>query len=257
MRRILLGCVVMMILSVVCYGQPTAPAPPAAAPAPAPAPLSAGAQEEPTETAGGAMLNPEKTAQVLHAELKKTLEGIKSVHCKFRSFNRRDDLSNEKLMEFWYEEPLRARSLVLEGDNLGGVVTINAEGKLRGKKGGVLGLLVLNLEPTDERIKGLRGKLFYEGSWHRIERDFDRRVKAGWKMERKQDRKLAGDPCYVIAIEGKEETSKITRDVLLIDQKTGAMRQRLEFEGKVKVSDSIFTDIVINPTLDASLFYLE
>ncbi len=219
------------------------------------------AQEKPAQppaaTAPAAITpDPGKTAEQILADFKASLATFKTYHCKFESFNRVGEKSDQKLLEIWFKQPGQVRSLVLKGDNEGGLATRDAKGALRGRKGGVLSLVTLNLKEDDERLRGIRGKKFYDAAWDMILKDFTSRIEKGWKLERLPDEKVAGELCYVIATTGTETRSKDTGDRLHISPKTGALIQRTEYQGTTKVSGSLYTEIKLNPPLADELFHL-
>ncbi|MBI1785385.1 hypothetical protein HYR69_09600 [Candidatus Sumerlaeota bacterium] len=234
--------------------------PPAAAPAQPAAAQPAPAEPAMPQTALGGTVTPppgaptDLTAADILRQYQASLDALKDYHCKFHSFNRIGDKSDDKILDFYFKKPLQVRSIVVQGANEGSTIVRMEDGTLRAKKGGVLSIIVLTLKEDDERIHGIRGKKFYDAAWTLVLAEFTRRVNDGWKLERAPDETISGDLCYILTATGTEAQSKVDKDVLAIDQKTLYPRQRTEFEGEMKVNQSTYTEIEINPGLADDLF---
>src|SRR3990167_8810049 len=66
-----------------------------------------------------------------------------------------------KVTEFKFKKPNLIRTDVIEGDKKGSTVILNKEGKIRGKNS--MGLRK-TLQPTDSRLKNIRGATFMQAS---------------------------------------------------------------------------------------------
>lgn len=198
-----------------------------------------------------------KTAEQTLAQAKAAWDALADYHCVMRSWNRLGDKTDAKILDFSFKKPQMARSQVVEGENQGGVVTRNAKGILNGRKGGVLSIVVLTLEETDKRIYNIRGKKFYQADFGTMLGEWEANIKGGWKLERAADEKFKGADCGVLAISGALEGSKVTKDMFWIDQKTGFIRRRQQYEGETLVNDASYWDIEPNKGQPDEFFTLK
>jgi len=197
-----------------------------------------------------------ETAAKIFADAKAAWDALQDYHCQIRSWNKLEGTEDLKILDFKFKKPQLARSLVVKGINEGSTVTRDGEGTMHGKKGGVLGLVVLTLKEDDNRIRNLRGKKFYQADWGTMLTEFGNEIARGWTLTRQPDEPFKESMCYVIQVDGKDENSAVTQDKFWIDQTTHIIRCRTQNEGDLKVNDAQYTDIELNPGLTDDLFTL-
>ena len=189
-------------------------------------------------------------------DLKTKWTSIQDYKCKMRSRNRLGDQKDEKKLAFSFKRPHQVRAEVLEGDKRGSVLTRDAAGLIRGKKGGVLGLVPITLSEDDEKVTNLRGRKFYLADWGSVIKEFFDWAKKGWKLSMLPDDKSLGSDCYVLQAEGKDSKNPVTRDVIFIDKASSLILCRKQYEGETLVNEVVWLDIQLNAGLDDSLFTL-
>ncbi len=209
--------------------------------------------DPPTVTVAAA----EPTAEQILASLRAAWAKIDDYHCTTDVFNKLGEATDTKKMDFYFKRPALFRNTVLEGLNKGGTVTLNADGVIHGQRGGVLGLIVITMEEDDERLRGLRGKRFFETGWGTEIDEFIALVDAGWKLQRADDQKFEGAACFVLVASGKLPKSKITRNELWIEQARNIIRRRKEFEADVMVRDVTYSNIELNKRPEKAFFTLK
>jgi len=183
-------------------------------------------------------------------------KSIQDYHCKMQSNNRLGDKTDKKKIEFWFKRKHQVRMQVLDGEKKGSALTRNDEGRIKGKKGGLLGVIAVTLDENDKRIFNLRGRKFYRADWGSVIAETVQRVKSGWRLRRLGDETFNGVPCFVLEATGKEPGSKVTRDMIWVDQTNHLVLRRKQYEGKTLVNEVAWWDIELNSNLDDDLFTL-
>ena len=186
------------------------------------------------------------SAQEILNSIEEKVVSIEDYHYISKSIERLGDQTDEKVLDIWFKRPDLFRSLVVEGANEGGTVTQNRDGVIHGKKGGVLGLIVLTLEADDERIRGLRGRRFFETGWEQEVEEIKGRVTDGWQLERLEDKRIDETDCYVLKVSGTSEDSAETEEQVWVDRDSYLLKRRQAYEGDTLVRDVVYTQIEIN-----------
>lgn len=182
---------------------------------------------------------------------------IDDYHCTTVVFLGRGEETDNKVLDVVFKKPNLYRNTVVEGDNQGAVATINPEGVIHGKQGGLLSMIVLTLEPEDERLTGLRGRRFFETAWGVEYQEVRDAVAGGWELTRLEDQELDGDPCYVVAATGESEDTDMTQRQIWIDQETHLPRRLYEFAGDDVVRDAKFINVELNTNPGKETFTLK
>ena len=196
------------------------------------------------------------TPESLLNSLKTKWTSIQDYQSMMRSRNRLGDLKDEKKFLFSFKKPHQVRTEVTEGDKKGSVLTRDATGKIRGKKGGVLGIVAITLSEDDERVTNLRGRKFYLADWGSVIKEYFDAANKGWKLTLLPDEKFNESDCYVLQAEGRDSRSPVTRDVIYIDKANSLILCRKQYEGQTLVNEVVWWDIHLNVGLDDSLFTL-
>jgi hypothetical protein len=196
------------------------------------------------------------TPEGLLNTLKTKWTSIQDYQSKMRSRNRLGEQTDEKKLEFSFKRPHQVRTEVIDGDKKGSVLTRDASGKIRGKKGGVLGIVAITLSEDDERVSNLRGRKFYLADWGSVLKEFFDAAKKGWKLTMLPDEKFNESDCYVLKAEGSDPRSPVTRDVIYIEKASSLILCRRQYEGQTLVNEVVWWDIHLNVGLDDSLFSL-
>ncbi|MCD6087527.1 MAG: DUF1571 domain-containing protein [Candidatus Hydrothermae bacterium] len=91
-------------------------------------------------------------------KLKSSFDSILDYTCILESFVRKGDKKEVRTYEYRYMKPGWVYMKILKGDNKGAVVIYNPEtGKVRARKGGILGAIKLTFDPTDKKVLSIRG----------------------------------------------------------------------------------------------------
>ncbi len=196
------------------------------------------------------------TPESLLNSLKTKWTAIQDYQCMMRSRNRLGDLKDEKKFQFSFKKPHQVRTEVTDGDKKGSVLTRDATGKIRGKKGGVLGIVAITLSEDDERVTNLRGRKFYLADWGSVIKEYFDAANKGWKLTQLPDERFNESDCYVLQMEGRDSRSPVTKDVIYIDKASSLILCRRQYEGQTLVNEVVWWDIHLNLGLDDSLFTL-
>lgn len=188
--------------------------------------------------------------------LKAKWDQVQDYHCMMRSRNRLGDKKDEKKTEFWFKRPHQVRMLVTEGEKKGSTLTRDANGKIKGKTGGLLGVVSVTLGEDDERITNLRGRKFYLADWGSVLKEFFEGSKKRWKYQVLPDESFNNVACTVLEMTGKDASSAVTRDVIYVDKENNLILCRKQFEGNTLVNEVVWWDIQLNTGLGDDLFTL-
>ena len=138
---------------------------------------------------------------------------IQDYQCLMRSKNRLGELTDSKKLKFSYKKSKQVRVEVLDGEKKGSVLTRDANGTIKAKKGGLLGVIALTLDEDDERIRNLRGRKFYHATWGAVIKEFHSAVEKQRNVQRLPDEEFNKHDCYVLSIEGGDPKDRITKDI--------------------------------------------
>lgn len=197
-----------------------------------------------------------QSAQEILAKTQETWKGIRDYRCQMQSNNRLGQEKDLKKIDFAFKREHQVRMEVLDGKSKGSVLTRNDSGRIKGKKGGILGVVAVTLDETDERILNLRGRKFYEADWGTVIEEFSGRVGGGWTVEVQGEEEVSGSSCYVVVATGRETGSRISKDVLCVDKQRNLVLRRKQYEGEDLVNEVVWWDIQTNPGLSDELFNL-
>lgn len=188
--------------------------------------------------------------------LKAKWDQVQDYHCKMRSRNRLGDQKDEKKTEFWFKRPHQVRMLVTDGEKKGSTLTRDANGKIKGKTGGLLGVVSVTLGEDDERITNLRGRKFYLADFGTILKEFVEGSAKGRKLTALPDETFNNVLCSVLEMSGKDPRSAVTRDLIYVDKENGLILCRKQYEGNTLVNEVAWWDIEVNVGLGDDLFSL-
>lgn len=186
------------------------------------------------------------SAEEILASIEDKVAQIEDYHYISKSIDRLGDETDPKVLDIWFKRPRMFRSTVVEGANEGGAVTLNRDGVIHGKTGGILGFIVLTLKEDDDRIRGLRGRRFFETSWEQEVREIKTAVEDGWELARHDDQRVDGSDCRVLVVTGTRDGSAVTQEQIWVDRDSYLIKRRQAYEGDSLVRDVIYTQIEIN-----------
>lgn len=171
--------------------------------------------------------------------------------CRMVSENRKGKKSEYKVTEFYFKKPNLIRTDVVEGDKKGSTVILNKEGKIRGKNS--MGLRQ-TLQPTDARLKNIRGATFMQASMiDMVERLKDHILERGCRAVLTEEECMKR-PSYCLRIEHKDTDDTVTLEEVWYDKATYFIMKKIKYEGDAKVTDIVWEDPQINIPLEDSLF---
>jgi outer membrane lipoprotein-sorting protein len=181
---------------------------------------------------------------------------IQDYTCKMQSNNRLGAETDKKQVQFQFKRKHQVRLEVLDGEKKGSALTRNDQGVIRGKKGGILGVVAVTLDEGDERTLNLRGRKFYDADWGTVLSEFIERVQSGWQVTQFGEEVYNNFPCYKIEIVGTDPRSAETKDIVWVDKERFLVLRRQQYEGTNLVNEVVWWDIVLNSGLDDGLFKL-
>jgi outer membrane lipoprotein-sorting protein len=93
-----------------------------------------------------------------------------------RSFERDGNRQETRSYRLFVKDCRLVRIKVVEGRGKGSEAVVDAQGRVRGRRGGLLKPFAETLKPEDHRIRSLRGTPFWEAACHNFLKDLRLRV---------------------------------------------------------------------------------
>ncbi len=179
---------------------------------------------------------------------------MKDYCCVLDTKVRRGEKSDHTILQFWFKHPNYFRSVVLEGNDKGVIVTRGAAGKIKAQKGGILSAIKLTLKEDDARLADPRGARLQDGDWGSLIGQFLHRRDQGWSFRRLPDEKVKGALCYVVQAEGRADDMGETREAFCFEKQTLTVRARRLWEGPTQVDDTVYYDVKLDQKLSDDFF---
>jgi outer membrane lipoprotein-sorting protein len=172
--------------------------------------------------------------------------------CIANSENYRKDPPSHGSYKIWHKKPRLLRIQVLKGGNRGSALAVDENGKIRGRKGGILKAIVVRLSRNDDRLKNWRGGSALDMDWGSFYRNLRARAgRPGGKMALSPQ--SGGD--YEIVATYPENGRKF-RDTCRIDGQTLYLEESATYvDGKL--ADRVtFHDVEVDTGVDNKTFRL-
>ena len=180
--------------------------------------------------------------------------GLRDYHCRVEMRSKLGSKVERGAAQFWFKQPRMLRVRVTAGPRKGSEVALDARGQIRGRKRGLLGGIVKNLKPSDQRLSTIRGTSMLELDWG----SFFRRYRAA-AARPKAVTELAAHPSasspYSVAV-SYPGLGKSMREVYTIDPVRWVIVEGALYENNTLVEHVVFRDIVLDPGLSDGSFKL-
>jgi outer membrane lipoprotein-sorting protein len=138
--------------------------------------------------AGRAALADPPQALRLVDRLQERLAQCRDYQCLIHSYERQGDRQEERSYRLYVKDCRLIRIKVVAGRGKGSEAVLDADGRVRGRKGGLLKPFVETLKPEDRRIRSLRGLPFWEAACHNFLKDLRLRLTdSGTRSELEKD----------------------------------------------------------------------
>lgn len=181
-------------------------------------------------------------------------EEIQDYRCIVHSTNLLNGAMEENVVEVHYKRPGRFRHALLEGPNKGTVLAKDADGRVFVRPGGVLGLLVVEMDLGDKRLLDGRGIPFHQADWATEVSRIAETAAAGGALTRCEDAIEGESPCWVLEL---ATASPEERTRAWIDRGSHLLKRLATSRGGRLVRDASYTDAVVNANPPDSLFRLK
>lgn len=155
---------------------------------------------------------------------------------------------------FWYKQPRMLRVKVLRGNRSGSQVTVDRTGQIRGSKGGLLGLIVRRLQPTDSRLLSIRGTSMTTLDWGSF---FQKYHAAAQRPDAQVTLAPHADPTapYEVTVT-YANLGKSMREVYSLDPQSWLIVEGAVYEDATRVEHVLFRDIKLNTGVAETWFRL-
>ena len=189
---------------------------------------------------------------IAHAE--ERFHSLQAYECHIAAASSQGLKSDAGLYHFWFKSPGLLRVHVEKGSNSGSDVVVNREGKITGRKGGLLKPFVIRLKSTDPRLRSVRGVSVQDldwGSFYRKLRDHAALKGAKTVLAERRD---ARQPYNIVVT--FRDGAKQMREEYRIDSQSWIMTEGDVFENGVRVDHVAFQDIHLNTGVGEGWFKL-
>lgn len=178
---------------------------------------------------------------------------IRDYRCTIESKNRLNSELQSNTLEVAFKRPGMHRHQIVKGRNQGTLLTVDRQGSVRARPGGVLGVLVVPMKRDDPRLRDGRGLPFYESDWGSEIRRWQEAASASATLRRLDDAQSDDAPCWVL------ELTSPSREVqqLWIDQRSRLPARIITRRGGELLRDARYSNIVLNTDPDDSYFHLK
>ncbi len=116
-----------------------------------------------------------------------------------RSYEKKGTREEERTYRLYVKDCRLVRIKVTGGRGKGSEAALDAQGRIHGRKGGLLKAFPKTLRPEDSRIRSLRGTAFWEAACHNFLKDLrERMAQPGARCEIGPDRDQSGRLLMVV-----------------------------------------------------------
>jgi outer membrane lipoprotein-sorting protein len=165
------------------------------------------------------------------------------------SIERKGNREEKRSYRMFVKDERLVRIKVVEGRGKGSEAAVDAKGRVRGRKGGLLKPFAQTLKPTDDRIRSLRGTPFWEAACHNFLKELRARIgEPGTQCDLQPDREQPGHVVLTVSRNG------VTRERYWIDTHGLHMVKGELFEGDLQVQEFCIRDVKQNVGLDDDFF---
>jgi outer membrane lipoprotein-sorting protein len=159
--------------------------------------------------------------------LQERLAHCRDYQCLVTSYERKGCKQEERSYRLFVKDSRLVRVKVTDGRGKGSEAVLEADGRIRGRKGGLLKNFAQTLKPDDDRIRSLRGTPFWNAACHNFLKELRVRLtQPGTQCELEPDTEQVGRLLLVVNRPGS------TREKYWIDpQKMHVMKGEVYEEG--------------------------
>ena len=179
---------------------------------------------------------------------------IDNYKCTITSVNLMGNKLNHNVLAVMYKRPSHFRHMIVEGHNRG--VLLTYDGKIvHARPGGLLSLMTVTMDPSDQRLIDGRGRPFFESDWGSELNRCSQVVAEGGTLARKPDEVIDEEPCWVI----EAQTPGPVQDVseLWLSQKTQLVKRVVNRRRGEVLRDARYSNVALNTSLNDSEFMLK
>jgi hypothetical protein len=177
-------------------------------------------------------------------------EVIRRAEERFRTLNDYDCLADTDTRagkksasgtyHLWFKKPEMVRIRVIRGGHRGSEVAIDANGKVRGREGGLLKPFVVGLSKTDRRLRSIRGVPITELDWGSFYKTYhERAARAGAHTTLAP--RASDEAPYLVTVTYTDKGLRM-RETFRIDPMRWIMLEGEVFEEDVRVDHIVFRE---------------
>jgi hypothetical protein len=165
------------------------------------------------------------------------------------SFERKGDQKENRSYRLFVKDARQVRVKVTDGRGKGSEAALDAKGRLRGRKGGLLKPFVQTLKPDDSRIRSLRGTPFWDCACHNFLKELRARAtQPGARCAVEPDKEQPGQLLLVVDRAGG------THERYWIDTHQMHVVKGEVFEGDLLIQEFCIHDLKENVGLNDDFF---
>jgi outer membrane lipoprotein-sorting protein len=181
--------------------------------------------------------------------LQERMAHCRDYQCVICSFERLGSRQEERSYRLFVKDSRLVRVRVTAGRGKGSEAAIDARGRLRGRRGGMLKAFAETLKPEDRRIRSLRGEPFWEAACHNFLKELRLRLtEPGAQSEVEPDPEQPGRLLLLVS------RPDATREKYWIDPQQLQLLKGELFENGLLVREFSVSDVRENVGLSDDFF---
>jgi outer membrane lipoprotein-sorting protein len=187
------------------------------------------------------------------ASFQKALDNIDDYQCVFEEYAVSGEKEERRAFRYFFKKPRLIRIEIISGRGKGSIA-VYKDGKVRGRKGGLLSFITLNLNLTDSRVTNIRGDRIDESDWFFLLQEVLLCQKRGRVKLAKIDY-LKGKKIYLLELEVNQKTNLINKLYIEADTFLPERLEQFDINGRL-VHIIEYEDIRANQNLTEDFFNL-
>jgi hypothetical protein len=180
-------------------------------------------------------------------------ESISDYQCRMEEQCRQGSRHEERTIDFYFIKPRFIRMDILKGNRFGDTGSVGVyrgDGRVRGRKGGLLGFLAITVDKHDAQATTIRGLAFDESDMQAT------LEKMQFHLAESTCTLSVGGGVYELVFEPRDPSRNggVTRDVIRLDAATLLPASSDSYEGERLVQHAEWSSYIIDAGLPNQLF---
>jgi hypothetical protein len=193
------------------------------------------------------------TPQSVVAAFQARYESVSDYQCRMHEFCRQGNRYEERTINFYFKRPRFIRMDILRGNRFGDTGSVGVyrgDGRVRGRKGGLLGFLAITVDEHDPQATTIRGLAFDESDMQAtLEKMQFHLAESACTLT------VAGELIELVFVpRDPAPNGGVTKDVIRLDAATLLPASSDSYEGERLVQHAVWSSYIVDAGLPEQLF---